>query len=120
MVQDGGRNHALALAIGDIDRLLKGQSPVSPKSAASDQIGALNSSVRTGEQTQIATFSRASPTAIWNPVLSQVLATRDLDLSATARIFALFYLAAADASISCWEAKYTIGHYAAVGQIQRR
>ena len=72
------------------------------------QIGALNGSGRTEEQTQIATFWRASPTAIWNPVLSQVLATRDLDLSATARSFALFYLAAADASISCWEAKY---HY---------
>jgi hypothetical protein len=71
------------------------------------QIGALNSSLRTAEQTQIATFWRASPTAIWNPVLSQVLATRDLDLSATARIFALFYLAAADASVACWEAKYT-------------
>ncbi len=71
------------------------------------QIGALNSSTRTAEQTQIAQFWLASPTAIWNPVLSQVVATRNLNLSATARIFALFYLAAADASIACWEAKYT-------------
>jgi hypothetical protein len=71
------------------------------------QVGSLNSSIRTGEQTQIASFWRASPTAIWNNVLSQVIATRDLDLSATARIFALFYLAAADASVACWEAKYT-------------
>jgi len=70
------------------------------------QIGVLNSATRTAEQTQIAFFWRASPTAIWNNVLSQVIATRDLDLSATARIFALFYLAAADASIACWEAKY--------------
>ena len=72
------------------------------------QIGALNFSTRTPEQTDIAFFWRASPTAIWNPVLSQVLATRDLDLSATARAFALFYLAGADASIACWDAKY---HY---------
>jgi hypothetical protein len=70
------------------------------------QIGARNSSTRTEEQTQIAQFWRASPTAIWNNVLSQVIATRDLDLSATARTFALFYLAAADASTACWEAKY--------------
>ncbi len=71
------------------------------------QIGSLNGSTRTAEQTQIGTFWRASPTAIWNNALSQVLAVRDLTLSATARTFALFYLAAADASIACWEAKYT-------------
>lgn len=69
-------------------------------------IGVASSLTRTAEQTQIAQFWLASPTAIWNPVLSQVLATRDLDLSATARVFALFYLAAADASIACWDAKY--------------
>jgi hypothetical protein len=70
------------------------------------QIGVLNGSTRTAEQTQIAIFWRASPVAIWNPVLSQVLATRDLDLSQTARVFALFYLAASDASVACWDAKY--------------
>jgi membrane-associated phospholipid phosphatase len=69
-------------------------------------IGALNSPARTPEQTEIARFWLASPTAIWNPVMRQVVASRDLDLSETARAFALFYLAAADASIACWEAKY--------------
>lgn len=70
------------------------------------QVGSVNSSTRTADQTQIAQFWRASPTAIWNPVLIQVTANRDLNLSETARTFALFYLAAADASIACWEAKY--------------
>jgi hypothetical protein len=70
------------------------------------EIGRLNGSTRTDLQTQIATFWRASPTAIWNPVIQQVLAARSPDLSATARTFALFYLAAADASVACWEAKY--------------
>ena len=70
------------------------------------QVGVLNGSTRTTEQSQIALFWRASPTAIWNPVLSQVIASRNFDLSETARVFALFYLAAADASIACWEAKY--------------
>jgi hypothetical protein len=70
------------------------------------EIGRLNGSTRTDLQTQIATFWRASPTAIWNPVIRQVLAARSPDLSATARTFALFYLAAADASVACWEAKY--------------
>jgi hypothetical protein len=70
------------------------------------EIGRLNGSTRTDLQTQIATFWRASPTAIWNPIIRQVLAARSPDLSATARTFALFYLAAADASVACWEAKY--------------
>ena len=69
-------------------------------------IGASSSPVRTTEQTQIAQFWLASPTAIWNPVLRQVIATRDLDLSEKARAFALFYLAASDASVACWDAKY--------------
>ena len=69
-------------------------------------IGASNSPVRTLEQTQIAQFWLASPTAIWNPVLRQVVAARGLDLSDKARAFALFYLAASDASVACWDAKY--------------
>lgn len=75
------------------------------------EIGRLNSSTRTDLQTQIATFWRASPTAIWNPVIRQVVAARNPDLSATARTFALVYLAAADASIACWEAKYTYNYW---------
>jgi hypothetical protein len=71
------------------------------------ELGELTSSVRTEEQTQLALFWRASPTAIWNNVLRQAIEDRELDLSATARAFALFYLAAADASVACWEAKYT-------------
>lgn len=70
------------------------------------EIGALNSVTRTAEQTQIATFWRASPTAIWNPAIRQLVAARDLDVSDTARTFALVYLSVADASISCWNTKY--------------
>jgi hypothetical protein len=69
-------------------------------------IGASNSPVRTQEQTQIAQFWLASPTAIWNPVLRQAVAARAPDLSAAARAAALFYLAASDASVACWDAKY--------------
>jgi hypothetical protein len=70
-------------------------------------IGLLSSQLRTNEQTQIALFWRASPAAIWSPILATVLPTQNLDLSSTARAFALMYLAAADASIACWDAKYT-------------
>lgn len=71
-------------------------------------IGVNSGSTRSATQSQIATFWRASPTAIWNPVLTQLAQTRNSSLSENARLFALFYLAAADASIACWEAKY---HY---------
>ena len=69
-------------------------------------IGVATGSSRSAEQSQIATFWRASPTAIWNNVLTQLVLTRNMDLSESARLFALFYLASADASIACWEAKY--------------
>ena len=72
------------------------------------EIGSVSSTLRSTEQTGIANFWRASPTAIWNGVLTQALAVRNLDLAPTARVFALMYLAAADSSIACWEAKY---HY---------
>jgi hypothetical protein len=71
------------------------------------QIGVNTGSTRSAEQSDIARFWRASPTAIWNPILTQLVQTRNLDLSEEVRLFALFYLAAADASIACWEAKYT-------------
>ena len=72
------------------------------------QIGAASGSPRSTEQTQIALFWRAAPAAIWNPVITQVVQSRDLSLSEQARLFGLFYLAAADSSIACWKAKY---HY---------
>lgn len=69
-------------------------------------LGAVNSSTRTTEQTQIANFWNGSPTDIWNQVLRQVIASRDMDLSSSARAFALVYMTGTDASVSCWEAKY--------------
>jgi hypothetical protein len=74
-------------------------------------VGAAGSPVRTQEQTQIATFWLASPTAIWNPVLRQAVEARGLDPSAAARAMALFYLAASDASVACWDAKYEYNYW---------
>src|SRR6266496_964334 len=45
------------------------------------EIGISSSSTRSTEQSQIALFWRASPTAIWNSVLTQLLPTKDFDLS---------------------------------------
>jgi hypothetical protein len=74
-------------------------------------IGVAGSPVRTSLQTQIATFWLASPTAIWNPVLRQALDANDLSLSGEARAMALFYLAASDAGVACWDAKYVYNYW---------
>ncbi|MGB2715235.1 MAG: vanadium-dependent haloperoxidase [Vicinamibacterales bacterium] len=71
------------------------------------ELGSLNSTVRTADQTQIAIFWTGSPSAIWNGVARQVILARNLDLSSTARALALLYLSASDSGIACWDAKYT-------------
>jgi hypothetical protein len=83
------------------------------------EIGALNSQTRTAEQTQIATFWLGSPVAIWGQPLEQLNATQNFSLSERARIFALVYLAAADSSIACWEAKYYYNFWRPQPAIQR-
>jgi hypothetical protein len=74
-------------------------------------VGAVASATRTSDQSNIALFWRASPTALWNPILRQAVNFHRLDLSDTARVMALFYMAAADASVACWEAKYFYNYW---------
>lgn len=83
------------------------------------EIGSLTSTTRTAAQTQIATFWLASPTAIWNQPLRQLVAASDFDLSTRARTYALMYLAAADSSIACWEAKYNYNFWRPQPAIRR-
>ena len=82
------------------------------------ELGSLTSLTRTDEQTEIARFWLAPPTAIWNGVARQIIQAHDLNLSATARTLALMYLASADASIACWEAKYTFNFWRPITAIQ--
>jgi hypothetical protein len=82
-------------------------------------LGALNSATRTAEQTNIARFWVAPAVVIWNGVLRQVAVGLDLDDSEAARDFALMNVAAADARIACWDAKYTFNFWRPVTAIQR-
>jgi hypothetical protein len=82
------------------------------------QLGALNSPTRTAEQTEIARFWLAPPSPIWNHVARQIVAARGLDASDTAQVFALMYLAAADASIVCWDAKYVFNFWRPMAAIR--
>jgi hypothetical protein len=81
--------------------------------------GALDGSGRTPEQTNIAIFCDATPSAIWNSVARGVIEKTGLNLSSVARVFALMYLAGADASIACFDAKYTYNFWRPIAAIQR-
>jgi PAP2 superfamily len=82
------------------------------------ELGSLTSRTRTDEQTEIARFWLAPPTVIWNGVARQMIQVHALDLSAMARALGLMYLASADASIACWEAKYTLNFWRPITAIQ--
>jgi hypothetical protein len=69
--------------------------------------GSISSTLRTDEQSNMARFWLATPSAIFNPLARQVIEARHLNLSKTARVLALMYMAGTDASIACWDAKYT-------------
>ncbi len=64
-------------------------------------LGALTSSSRTAEQTDIARFWGDHPAAQWSRILRQLAARHGLETAGSARLFAMLYLAAADALISC-------------------
>jgi PAP2 superfamily protein len=82
------------------------------------EIGSLTSATRTTEQTDIGRFWTATPSAIWNTVARQMIEAWDLDLSESARVLALLYLAASDAGIACWDAKYTYNFWRPITAIQ--
>jgi hypothetical protein len=82
------------------------------------ELGSVSSTTRTAGQTEIARFWLASPTLIWNHIARQVIQARGLDLSDTATTLALMYLAASDASIACWDAKYTFNFWRPMNAIR--
>jgi len=81
------------------------------------ELGSLTSATRTPEQTEIARFWLAAPSPIWNGVARQIITARGLDVSDTAKALALMYLAAADASVACWDAKYTFNFWRPIAAI---
>jgi hypothetical protein len=73
-------------------------------------LGALNSLVRTPEQTRIALFwqSAGGPAVLWNAVARDLVGNPSyaVDVADSARLFAMENLSAADAAINCWNDKY--------------
>jgi PAP2 superfamily len=70
-------------------------------------LGGKKSTVRTAEQTDIARFWTVVGPASWDPVLRAVAVAPGRTLLQNARLFALAEMAAADAYIAVFDAKYT-------------
>ena len=68
-------------------------------------VGALNSSSRTAEQTDVAYFWNGNYPVVWNQFLRDIAAAQITDIAESARFFALAELATADALISTWNTK---------------
>jgi PAP2 superfamily len=70
------------------------------------RLGSVNSTSRTPEQTHIALFWQSNVPPTWNAVARDLAEDRAVDLSDSARLFAMLNLTAADAVINCWNDKY--------------
>lgn len=86
-------------------------------------LGGTNSALRKREQTEIAWFwadgvGTQSPPGRWNDVAQQFAVARKLSLLESARLLALLNLAMADASIACWDAKFTYDWWRPVSVIR--
>ena len=71
------------------------------------RLGSIDSSDRTPEQTTIALCGAEPALPMWNRVARSVSAQRNTGLVENARLFALLNLAMVDATIACWDSKYT-------------
>jgi len=69
-------------------------------------IGSLNSITRTAAQSHAAAFWQTNPAANYNAIARRFVDQLSLDVSDSARLFAMLDLSAADALITTWNDKY--------------
>jgi hypothetical protein len=81
-------------------------------------LGAVNSAVRTSEQTEIARFWTENTSVQYARALRNLAVTQGLDLADTARLFVLVWTNSADALIGCWNAKYAYSFWRPVTAIR--
>ena len=82
------------------------------------RMGAKAGSARSAEQTDIARFWELTGPATYNPLARQIVAAKRVDLTDCARVFALVSIAAADALIAVFDAKYTYNFWRPVTAIR--
>jgi PAP2 superfamily len=81
-------------------------------------IGSLNSTTRTADQTDMARFWAEHALAMWSRVFRQLSAGHYLGTAENSRFFAMMYLTAADAAISCWDDKAHWGFWRPITAIR--
>lgn len=94
----------------------EGPNPVTSAAYAEEfnevkELGALNSTKRTPDQTAAAVFWQAAPIALWNPLARNLAGQYELDSPDRARLYAMINLAGADGPTACWESKYYFNYW---------
>jgi hypothetical protein len=74
------------------------------------EVGSINSTTRTADQTEIAKFwadggGTYTPPGHWNDIANQLLSKNNVSLVESAHTLGLLNIALADAAIACWDAK---------------
>ncbi|MBS3026933.1 MAG: vanadium-dependent haloperoxidase [Dolichospermum sp. DET50] len=87
-------------------------------------LGSINSTTRTADQTEIAKFwadgsGTFTPPGHWNQIAQNAAATKGNSLVDNARLFALLDISLADAGIAAWDAKYTENSWRPITAIQK-
>jgi hypothetical protein len=87
-------------------------------------LGAIDSTTRTADQTEIAKFwadgaGTYTPPGHWADIAIQVLDSRNASLVESARTMGLLNIALADAAIACWDAKYTYNTWRPITAIRQ-
>ena len=80
--------------------------------------GEKNSRQRTPEQTEAARFWTATGAATWNSLVRALAASKPRSLAENARLFALVNMAATDAFVAVFDAKYTYNFWRPVTAIR--
>jgi len=82
-------------------------------------LGSVNSTDRTADQTDMANFWSDNIIQVWGRGLRSIAAAHSDNLGDSARLFALNYLANADAAICAWESKYSFVFWRPISAIQQ-
>jgi hypothetical protein len=82
------------------------------------RLGALDSPERTPAQTETARFNTENPTTYWARNLGNFVAGRNLAPTDQARALAQLWVSFGDASIGCFESKYTYNFWRPVTAVQ--
>ena len=81
-------------------------------------LGARLSSTRTAEQTDLSYFFLDNPFQIWSRAIRTIVDEHLHSIGDSARLFALVYLATADALITAWDSKYAYNFWRPITAIR--